>query len=464
MKKAYLKWLIPVVVLYVMVGIACLVFGGYYKNEVYQNELSYMSKSLKKGLNYTDMLVKTAVDHSDSTAVFINKFEVASDKEQILAQLNQLIKDEYVKSAIICNYTGIGFDNKGEDVSLAGESFFEEIKDKYSNGGSGLVQVYEDGFFPAYNLLVVHQFEYANDRKGFLISDMDLSSLYNALFPDKEIYDEIALISLTGQVLVGEESGSDFFYNKKYNFQYDILKLNISQKKETIVEVDDGYLMLVPSDITATATIAVVTNDSLKTRPQVKLKTHRFRVFVLMVLLCIAVYVAINIFIYHFIRYLRRQRMSRESAKIKVDKLTGLYNEVGVRDEIQKYVNSQTINKGGILFVISLEMDNSEGKEKAAKALGNALPEKYRLTDIIGRSDENSLLVFLKDISEEKDIRKQTDELQIFLYDFKTEMDQEEYTMTIRVGRALYPKDGDDADQLLKTAQKALGESKRSTK
>ena len=465
MKRTYLKWIIPVILLYIMVGIACLGFGGFFKNEVIETELSYLSKSLKYGLDNTDMIVKTAVDYNDATAVSLNKYDLISEKKDIVILLSQLSKNEYVKTAVACDSDGKGFDNRGNSVSIAEEDFFQELKSKYSSGGKGFLQIHEAGIFAKNNLIIINQVDFQNDVKGFLIADMDITGMEGTLFPNEDFYDSIALVSLTGQVIAGKDGGSNFFERKDIVLHNDVIKLNISQKNEMISPVDGyGYMVMVPSEVTAAATIALISDEKLESEPNVRWRLVRYRLFVVALMIIILFYIALNYIVLYVFRYLRKRRAARDRAKIRLDKLTGLLNEFGVKDELQKYINSTRVEKGGALFVISLNVEGKADKDSIIKALAEILPQKYRLTDVIGRGEDNTIIIFLKDIIEAKDIRKQTDELQMLLYDFKTEHNNEETKMVISVGRSIYPKDGEIAEELLELARGAISKTGKEVK
>ena len=67
-------------------------------------------------------------------------------------------------------------------------------------------------------------------------------------------------------------------------------------------------------------------------------------------------------------------------------------------------------------------------------------------------------MVFLKDIYDQKDIRKQTDEMQLFLHDTRfIDADKE---ITVNAGAAIYPDNGRNVPDVVIAAKKALGRSK----
>ena len=74
MKKAYLKWLVPIIALYVMTGITCWIFRGIVEEEVQENEMHKISHIAEENVRSIDVIIQTVVDYNNSTAVsFANK-------------------------------------------------------------------------------------------------------------------------------------------------------------------------------------------------------------------------------------------------------------------------------------------------------------------------------------------------------------------------------------------------------
>lgn len=464
MKKAYLKWLIPVVVLYLMVGVACLVFGGYLKNEFLQTELFYMSEAYRSGINTADMIIKTAVDYNDSTAVCFTELDFVDDREYIQYLLSSIVQNNNVKISVACNMDGKGYDNKGNEISFTREDFFKEIKSTYSSGGKGIMPILSEGALAKDNIVVVNQVTYKDGRKGFLITAMDITDLNGIIFPYEEYYDKVALISLSGQIIAGKDVGSNFF-DDEYGLQEDVIKLNISQKKDLVSRVEGhGYILMCPSSIASGAVIAIVSDEAMNAHPNIKAKMSRYYSFVIILMVCILIYTTLSYMVVFIESIIRKKLAAREKEKIKIDKITGLLNETAVVDEIKRFIHSPASGNGGLLYAVRAKSANPKDNERVAKALAKAVPQNYRHTDVLGRREEGEFLLFLKNIAEVKDIRKQTDELQMLLYDFKTELNEEDVKVKISVGRAIYPKDGSDAEQILDAAMKALEESRDETR
>ena len=111
--------------------------------------------------------------------------------------------------------------------------------------------------------------------------------------------------------------------------------------------------------------------------------------------------------------------------------------------------------RSGVLF--SLVIDNPEKvSNETLKIFGSRLSNVFRAADLYSRYSDSQFLVFLKDIKEEKDIRKQTDELQLFLFDMKNEIGKHEPGTVISAGRAIMPRNGTEASKLIEEAVRAM--------
>ena len=460
MKKAYLQWLIPILVLYLMVGITCLVFGEYFKNEIIETELSYMADHYRKGISETDIVIKTVVDYNDATAVYFNDINYTEEKDNIIRYLSYVAKDEAISMVVVCDSKGNGYNNRGENISFAGEKFFEEVVNVYSNGGKGILPVLKAGVFREDSIAVVNRVAFADGVKGYLISCVDSNKISNEIFKYETYYDRVALVSLNGRILAGAEVGTDFFENEKYRLNTDTIKLGISQKKDQILVIDGKrYMIMVPSKITSGSIIALVSFDKMDAHPTIKYKMGQFYKFVFILLLSTFVFILMN-YITHYVSGRIKKRMeSRENEKSKRDRLTGLYNENGVLEEIKRYIINPANSNGGVLYAIKTESLDPANSGKVTRELAERLPGNFRVSDIIGRGEDGIFIIFLKDITEPKDIRKQTDELQLFLYDFKTDLSSDDIKIRISAGRAIYPKDGSDAAQILSAARTAMEKS-----
>ncbi|WP_029231257.1 GGDEF domain-containing protein [Butyrivibrio sp. VCB2006] len=458
MKKAYLRWFVPIIALYLVVGITCLFFRGSIQREVSQNEVHNISHIAEESLRSVDMIIKTVVDYNDSTAVSFANMDFYKDRTKIVNVLKALSQNESVYGSVVCTLDGQGYNEKGVNIDLKDERFFEEISRDYKSGGRGMVFVPTDGCFEAGSVVVVNYLNFNGTTKGYLITDSKVADLNSRIFSKLPNLDTAVLVELGGRVYAGNFDGDNFWDNNIKQMPLDTIKLNISQKKYYESRVEDyGNLVVIPSELTSGGIVLLISDETMKQLISGRMKAYKYLVCTLFIILTI--YILANLGIFLLGRFIRRMRATKESEKIKTDLITGLYNEVGFNGELNGYARYAG-DRNGMLFAVTVDCDNSSERAEIAKNVADELQQTYRLSDILGRTEAGEFLIFLKGVAEEKDIRKQTDELQLFLYDLKSELHEQGKDVSIAAGRAIYPKDGASSEEILSAARGALEKSK----
>ena len=458
MKKAYLKWLVPIVALYVMVGGTCLAFRGVVKREIYENEMHRISHIAEENMRSVDVTIQTVVDYNNSTAVSFANMDYFNDQEKLVNVLKELVKNESVTGSIVVNSNGVGLNEKGEPVKVRDEAFFEEVKKNFHSGGSGMVTIGEDGYFPKGSAVVVNYIDFLGTTKGYLITDSKVGDVQDRIFKGLPEVEIAALANIEGFIFAGNYGGSNLWEDYGDLLPADTIKMYMSQKKYYMSRIAGyGNLIVVPSGQTAGALVIVASDDDMSVIAREYMMSYYNLVIALMVI--VTLYILANLGIYMFGRFVRKMRASRESEKIKTDSISGLYNEFGFTSELKGYTRYAG-DRNGILFAISIDCDNSTDRIKILKDVAGQLKQTYRITDILGRGEDGEFLVFLKGFDGEKDIRKQTDEMQMFLYDLKSELIDNNKKVKISAGRAIYPQNGGNADELLTNVRGALEKSK----
>ena len=145
------------------------------------------------------------------------------------------------------------------------------------------------------------------------------------------------------------------------------------------------------------------------------------------------------------------------------DELTGLMTRESAMGEIKSY--TETVDGRGLLFLLEIN-DVQAAREKKGdtfadeklKEFASSLYGRFRSTDIVARFEDDKFMVFLKDIHDQKDVRKQTDEMQLFLHDTRfIDADKE---ITVNAGAAMYPDNGRNIIDVVTAAERALKRSK----
>jgi GGDEF domain-containing protein len=458
MKKAYLKWLVPIIALYVMAGITCWIFRGIVEEEVQENEMHKISHIAEENLRSVDVIIQTVVDYNNSTAVSFANMDFNEDQDKLVNVLRTLSKNESVFGSIVVDANGVGVNEKGEKINISNELFFAEIIESFHNGGSGMVQIREDGYFSAGSVVVVNYINFDGKTKGYLITDSRVEDIQERILKGLPKLEVTALVNLEGFIYAGNFDGDNLWEDGSDLLPKDTIKMYISQKKYYMSQIEGyGNLIVVPSGQIAGGVVIVATDDDMSDIMKVYMMNYYNLVIALLVI--VTIYILANLGIFMFGSFIRKIRAAKESERIKTDSITGLYNEFGFTGELSGYTRYAG-DRNGILFAISIDCDNSTDRINILKDVAEELKRTYRITDILGRGEEGEFLVFLKGFEGEKDIRKQTDELQMFLYDLKSGLIDKGKKAKIAASRAIYPQNGGNAEELLVKVREALEKSK----
>lgn len=473
MRRFVTKLVVPIVSLFIMVGITCNMYANVLREKATQDELSILADDLTYRLFSADMIIKTVMDYHDHASVVAGNLNFYTNRKEIEAQLASITQTENVVISFVCDGEGEGYNYKGEQLSVKNDDFFEIAKNTFSRGGNGFIAIDNNRFSKDKAVAVVHQVDFKDQVSGYFITFISVSNLAEMVFRYMPYIDNAYIASLGGDVIVEKGSANGFTENIQSNLwdstqnvlPVDTIKLNISQKKKFMDKVEGyGYLIMAPSEVTQGAAIAMINEKGFEHEIHYKLAGYRRFVVALYTVLVIFVLVML---IFNFAdKQLRLRLSSKWLRENNTDKLTGLFNRQGMIEQIDQYIASAN-DKKGIIFVMTMEgfskfrQDTSDGLADAAiKDFIGKLTEIFRASDMVGRLSDDEYMVFLKDIAEDKDVRKQVDELQMFLYDIKNDEAEKGISLKPYVGAAIFPKDGGNSEQLVTCAEKALDEAK----
>ncbi len=448
-----------------MVLIACAIFSMSIKGEIARSELHKRADVISANLYETDLIVKTAIDYNDISAFACKSLNFYTDKSEIQNLLVRMAKGDYVETSFVCDYAGKGYDHRGEVIDIGSEQTFGEALDSFSKGGSGLLLVRKSSTFSDRSIMVINQIFFRDQVKGFLITILHVGDLADRIFAGPQDAEKMALVSLTGDVLATPDKNvyldSNFWDNVPSTLPVDTIKLNISQKTIYLNEVDGyGYVISIPSKVTVGAAVVLLSYDKLK--DIIRFQMMRYYIFTIVLVGIVFVFSAFMIGSYFIKLHISKTRIKKTEGNAQRDRVTGLLNGIGVAAEMRKYIENSSI-KRGLMFSLFVDefksLREEKGDEEADRqifAFANKLAQRYRFTDVIGKLSDGEYVIFMKDVDQEKDIRKQVDELQIFLYDIKNDVAHGERPLNVSAGGSLFPKDGSNADELLSAARAAM--------
>ncbi len=468
MKRSHLRWLLPLV-LY-LIALAMLLVA--HSNSEYEGaalgkqqeiilEISKEIKSVNESCGTSQAVVGTS-------AAAMSLYALQYNRNQIIKLMQNIVNTSDITEVIVCGLDGIGYDQQGEDVSVAGEEYFEEVGREYSSGGIGMIfPEAESG--EAGTVLIVSSVTFDKRENGYLIASMPLAHNMDQFVDTNYLSEKAALITMNGTILMqkrgpGEpaEAGGVFWDQLPDGISRDTIKLSISQNTPYISEVPNyGYVVVAPLSTVNAGGVALITEDQMYAMLKDDLLHDRILVYEMAVL---SMGLILLVFFSNFVsdRIDQRQKAKRE-AQLETDVLTGVLTKKSFIDETDKYIFSGD-KKRGLMFIIYLSAVKDMKQERGqafmndkVRDFARLLQSNFRSTDLIGRLREDQFVIFLKDIYEDKDVRKQTDHMQLFLHDVKAEdLGKEAF---ISVGAALYPENGRSAVEVMTSAERALSRS-----
>ena len=161
------------------------------------------------------------------------------------------------------------------------------------------------------------------------------------------------------------------------------------------------------------------------------------------------------------------ERRSKElNEKAETDLLTELNNKISTEEKIQNYLITHK-KEQAMMFVLDIDnfkkindtMGHAFGDE-VLRAVGKGLRAEFRYSDIIGRMGGDEFCILLKGLNNDALIIKEANRL---LYFFRNLVvgDYVKYSATASIGAAVFPRDGENFEELYKAADKALYKAKR---
>jgi diguanylate cyclase (GGDEF)-like protein/PAS domain S-box-containing protein len=150
------------------------------------------------------------------------------------------------------------------------------------------------------------------------------------------------------------------------------------------------------------------------------------------------------------------------------DPLTGLANRFLLSDRIEQAINraKRDLSFFGLLFIdlngfkhINDSVGHSQGDEYLVK-LSRVLTDNVRTTDTVARIGGDEFVVLLENIKQVEDTANIARKLSKMI---RENTDPIGHTITAAIGISVFPRDGKDSDALLKAADQAMYQSKKSS-
>ncbi|MFN2443264.1 MAG: putative bifunctional diguanylate cyclase/phosphodiesterase, partial [Thermoanaerobaculia bacterium] len=146
------------------------------------------------------------------------------------------------------------------------------------------------------------------------------------------------------------------------------------------------------------------------------------------------------------------------------DSLTGLPNRNLLRDRLGIAV-AHARRRDRCVAVLFLDVDDLKGindtfghqvGDKVLQAVGDRLSEAIRAEDTVARIGGDEFAIVLSDLHDEESVRERAENIILLLQESPVLIHDEEIRVTASVGAAVYPRDGDDPEVLLRNADSTM--------
>lgn len=156
----------------------------------------------------------------------------------------------------------------------------------------------------------------------------------------------------------------------------------------------------------------------------------------------------------------------KDVSKIYIDSLTKLHNKSTLESKINDYLKNDGQNKEHAMVILDIDnlkaINHNLGRlfgDTVLKDLADSFKKFFYTNGFVGRIGGDEFLLFLNDVGKKENIQSKVN--------FIKKICEETYTgenlvnqLSCSIGIARYPKDGQDFNELLKNADKALYEVK----
>ena len=471
MKRSHLRWFIPIVLYFIVVVIILGVYKGIIYNRAAIAKLTEIALAVGEEVRDRDIELCEAISAVSMSGRAMSLYNIGYNDNQIKSLLNYLVDETELTDVLVCDAEGRGYDYLGKDISIGEKTYFPSIVSEYSKGGTGMVL--PDGDESARNTacLMVTGVRFANRDSGYLVGSVPVETISDRLFREHYIMDKVAIVTINGNILVDGKGGRPDDFSESASFweqlppgiSKETIKLSISQKNVYMGKVEDyGYVIVSPYCSAGGGAVVLIRESAMETMVKDSMDTYNSEAIRLIV--ASAFLIVLVIITYYLSDLIEKAMKKKKYAAHDLDELTGLLSKQSAIVEIKSY-SEPGDNKKGLLFMLELgdfsETRDQKGEafaDEKIKEFANSLFGRYRATDVVARYSDDRFLVFLKGISDQKDIRKQTDEMQLFLHDSRFfDADRE---ITVNAGAAVYPDNGRNAPDIINAAERALERSK----
>ena len=466
-KSVVVQWIGPSVILVIALIVMVYTFSAKSEAKAYDSVTKNMISSAETCLkNITDELA--LFETVGEPLVALIEKEAALFSADTVDMLNVAMTYTDADIIYLCDASGAGINSDGEDISIAEKDYFTEVQtatdttcffitDEDINGKKAFIV----------SIPVNHQAETAHMIFFYALDDFEESVKMN----DFMDWSMETLIDSQGTVLI--TSGTDNIWDEGGDIYTYLQGSNADacrKMKSRIANRTAGMISIVVDELedsivyipVGTGGWTFITGipqehiDKLVNQQCKDIKSMMFQLIaVIFVFLCIVVGINIVSKLYN----VKKQKQLEEKAD--TDLLTGLNNKLATERKIKEFI-AKNPDAQSMMFILDIDnfkkINDTLGHafgDEVLRSLGQQIGAIFRATDIVGRAGGDEFIVFLKNISDVKAIRKEAKKVEDFFHDFKAG-EYTKYSATASIGVAIFPEEGEDFESIYKAADRAL--------
>ena len=475
-RSAIVSWLFPLLFLLAVVLIMLFNFSTKSKADAQDT----VSKNL----------IKSAQDYGDDFLYKLETLGKIASPVRVLIERDPEMGDVYgtqitdilytcsdAYKVVYCDSEGHGIDNLGQEVSLAGEPYFENIV-QFDSTSYAYVENDMAADSTEKSAIVVAERIVNEEGKSFLLMYYPLERFEGLMSKaDFDYTSFLALIDSEGNIM-----GTSGARNSNV-LQGDNLvgiiepenaeaartiksRLDNGTRGSTSVSVggEDCALVYVPLGVNRWTVVLGVSQDYVDRQVSLQWKNGREMMIYLVIAVLVFIFLVIIINIISKIRNNMKKKELEDKAD--TDLLTGLTNKLATERKIKEYMTKNP-NTQAMLFILDVDnfkkindtMGHAFGDE-VLRSLGQQITAIFRASDIIGRVGGDEFMIFLKGIPDENSVRKEAKKVEDFFHNFKAG-EYVKYAATASIGVAIFPQEGNDFESLYKAADQGLYKAKK---
>lgn len=475
-KSAISRWSVPTLVL--VLALVAMFFNFSSKSEVEvrdsvnKNTIMMAERSASKVKEEILSLVKVGETIADVLG------DIGELDTEYAAQLLEIaMKYSGAYKIYVCDESGKGIDNEGQEIELAEEEYFAA-----ASGSDDIRYIYtlDNGSEEVRGLLVAIPVAGEEEKLGYILMFYNIDNFTSVVKNvDFAAWNSASLIDRKGTIIAVTGKGTQWQANDNMYTELQTnnsaavnsIKSRINTNTSGIAYVDmyglSNALVYAPVGIGDLVLVAGITQTYIDARVTAQLSNFRGMIIQLIAVICVFIVLVVIISIMSRVINSKKQKQLEEKAD--TDLLTGLSNKLATERKIKEYI-AKNPESQAMMFILDIDnfkkindtMGHAFGDE-VLRSLGEQIRVIFRSSDIVGRAGGDEFIVFLKNITEPAAIRKEAKKVENFFKNFKAG-EYTKYAATASIGVAIYPEEGADFESIYKAADSALYKAKKGGK